>query len=106
MTRAFLVVLLALATTTAYAKPATVTGCTNNQQSVSLTIDINEDLAPPQHPVLAHIQAAFANAAKDHSSGDLATEIGFRAFLSNLDQQDYDAINSIAAPPVVTGTCK
>lgn len=95
---------LTLSTTVLLAKEVSFTSCTNDQKSVTLVVDVNDDLAA-KHPVVLHIAKAFDIAAQSMTAADLIGEPGFVTFASNLDQTDYEAINQLAIP-VVTGTCK
>lgn len=106
MNRLFLAVALALSlSTVAFTKDFTFTGCTADEQAVSLTVDVNDALAA-QHPAVEHIAVAFSEAAKLLSAEELQSEIGFYAFIGGLDEQDAQAIDAILGPPTVTGICK
>ena len=104
MNRLFLAVALALSlSTVALAKELALTGCTLDKQAVAVVIDV-VDIT--DHPVAEHIQTAFANAASQLTAEELLGEPGFVTFVSGLDETDFTAINYIAGPPTVTGTCK
>lgn len=109
MNRLFLSLALALSlSTTVFAKnfiQYRLTGCTTDKQAVALIVTVNEDIAAG-HPVYEHIAIALTNAASQLTSTELQSEVGFRAFISGLDEHDFAAIDSIPAPPNIVGTCK
>lgn len=106
MSRLFLAAFVALSlSVTALAKEFTLTGCTTDKQSVSLAVDVNEDLAA-KHPVVLHLSQSFSAAAASLTAANLLSEVGFAAFIGGIDDQDFKAINAISGPPVVTGSCK
>jgi len=106
MNRLFLAVVLALAVSvSAFASSAfTATGCTTDAQGVAIVVEVNDELAD-KHPVMAHIKAAFENAAKILTAAELQSEVGFYTFVGGLDEFDFQAIEDLI-PPAVTGTCK
>lgn len=98
---AFLFVLLT--TFPLLAKDFNITACTADQKKVVLTIDLVDGTAPA---IAADIKGAFQAVASRLDVETLLSGEGFRAFIQNLTEEDYNAIQGIAGPPVVDGSCK
>lgn len=98
-----IVIALALGATL-LAKDLTVTACTSDKKTVSLSLSLNDETPAT---VVSNVTLAFDTAARSMSAEDLLGRAGFLAFVANLSDDDRKYVEGLSGPPTVTGdTCQ
>lgn len=87
----------------AFAFDINIHACTSDNHSADLTIDIVE--GTPKE-VAVDISDVFIKVAKSLTADQLVDSEGFQAFVSNLSDEDLDAIESFQGPPIIGDVCE
>ncbi len=102
--RALVVTLMLVLLTAAgaLARDFNIAACTSDNRVALLTVDIQEDAS---QDIQAEIKAAFVKTAQALTAEALVSGDGFRQFVENLSEEDYEAIRGVNGPPVIGESC-
>lgn len=96
-----------LLTAQLFAMDFSFSACTLDGKTATLQIVLNDDAIAKNPHIPATIENAFRLAANGMSANDLVGEKGFMAFVSNITDKEWDAIDSANAPAIDEQlTCK
>lgn len=98
-----LILLLLIGSISLAAKDLNIQACTSDYRSATLSLDFSDSASKT---IENEVKAAFVKTASGLTAEELVSGHGFDVFLSNLTQEDYDAIIGINAAPIIGETCK
>ena len=98
-----LMLMLLLSASVAWAKSASLLGCTTDNKAVSIDAELANNVSAS---VQKHIQETFAAVASSMSYEEFSSVKGYQAWLSELSEEDKNNILGISGQPQIVGDCK